>query len=120
MKEQQKQNEIIKLIIFLFVLFIIGIVILNNCIRYTNYYTAIQIDERVYKNTTDNWRNNGTAGLIYSYQNIGENKPISFLFIQRLLNADSTYTRYLNAIIIFIISILIFKMSATPYLSYFH
>ena len=59
-------------IIFLFFFLIIGIVILNNCIRYTNYYTVSQIDERVYKQTIDNWRNNETAGLIYAYQNIGE------------------------------------------------
>lgn len=87
------------------------IVILNNCIRYTDYYTHEQIDEAAYRNTTALWVQDGASGLIHAYQNGGENKPISFLAVQRILNADPFNTRLLNLIIILAVTILIYIQS---------
>ncbi len=101
-------------ILFWCVFFILAVVIINNLIRYTDFYTHIQIDERVYRDTVDAWNKNGVSGLNGRYETVVENKPVSFLLIQRILNADILYTRLLNLIIIIVISLLLYKQSKNP------
>lgn len=86
-----------------------AIVFLNSTI-YTNYYSVVNVDEVVYQDTVSKWNANGTAGLQEAYAG-AENKPVSFLAIQKVLGADPDKTRTLNLILVVLVTVLIYRIT---------
>lgn len=72
-------------------------------------FDRIQIDEKVWGNVSRDWKLNG----IESLNTNTDNKPVPFLALQRLLQADRTvmYTRTLNIVLIASCAILIYSIT---------
>lgn len=91
--------------LFLF-LIIIGITISVN---FDNVYPPQHGDEQLYKDISNNF---SVEYMTYLYNNGLEAKPISFSVLQKVLNgADPLYTRGFSFILVFLSTILIYKIT---------
>jgi hypothetical protein len=89
-----------------FILTLIGIMISTNFDNVVNPYSY---DEQLYKNSSNNFT---LEHITYLYENILEIKPLTFLTLQKVLNnSDPNYTRGLSYILIFLSTILIYKIT---------
>ncbi len=85
---------------------IIGIVLYSNFLTVRDPYTW---DENLYKNVSNNFTVEHIKWLEY---NMMESKPLTFLVLQKVLdNANPTYTRLFNFILIIISTFLIYKIT---------
>lgn len=87
--------------IFAIVILICLVVILS----FNQHRFDIQIDEVVYQKDIALWNAQGMDGL----KQANDNKPISFLYIEKVLGADINNTRLLNIILILACTYLIFR-----------
>lgn len=95
---------------FLLLLSVIDIIVLEDFKRIKEPYS---FDEYLYKNVTNNFN---VEYIKYLYYNTLETKPLSFLTLQKVLNnADPTYTRGLNLILIIISTFLIYKITSNKF-----
>lgn len=100
MIETSKENTYI--IGFMFVLITIALIP-------TSLFGVLQVDEQIWARDVKIWKDQGIRALA---DNI-DNKPITFLAVERILQADRTvmYTRLLNIALIAFISILIYSIT---------
>lgn len=94
---------------FRFIFFIITInqILLPNILY--NLNPTEQIDEIVYSKIVSNWNINGIQTLITA----NDDKPLPFLFLQKLFLADKTtlYTRLLNMFFVLLNTYLIYSLT---------
>lgn len=88
-----------KFYFYAFVLMTIVFIITNPM---KAFWGETQYDEKVYKNISQDFD---------SLYTTPDNKPIFFLYLQKLLDADTNKTRALNIILIIICTYLIFKIT---------
>ncbi len=93
---------------FMFWLFLFLMVFII-AISISRWYPEIQVDEIIYGNIVRDWNQQGISALA----DHADNKPITFLYLQKILKADETvlYTRILNLMLVVCCSTLIYSLT---------
>lgn len=101
-----------RIIFYLTIALILSLIFLNFPEQNNIFPHDKQIDEAVYQDTIEKWNSQGIAGIKDAY-NGSENKPLSFLYVQKLLDANPLKTRLLNAILVILNTYLIFRYTGS-------
>ena len=91
------------------IFFILSIVLFTVYFNFENIIVPKNADEEMYSNVSNNFT---VEHIKYLYSNTLELKPLTFLTLQKILDSSNyVYTRALSFILIFIVTILIYKMT---------
>ncbi len=90
------------------IFFILSIIGMSISVNFSNVFVHKNHDETTWGNVSNNFT---TEHIRYLYNNIMESKPLPFLVVQKVLDGNYIYTRILNYILIFLSTILIYRIT---------
>ncbi len=91
------------------IFFILSLIGISISLNFDNIFNPYSYDESLYSNISNNFT---LDHIKYVYNNVLESKPLTFLVLQKVLNSsDPIFTRGFAYLLIFICTILIYKIT---------